>query len=274
VFGACLGIELLKIERVTCSPLVVGSGTIRCAHGTFPAPAPATVEILRQRGVPYSQIAVEHELLTPTGAALLAVLADSFGPCPAMRASAIGYGAGGKDLPGIPNVLRAVLGEPVLEAPVSGDSVVEFRAVIDDMTAEAIADLLERCLEAGAVEAYALPATMKKSRPGAEVTVLAPPERAAAVQDCLFANSSTFGLRRQTIPRVVLERETIGTEVLGQRVRVKIGRYRGAIIRVQPEYEDCRSVSRILGQPLAEVFRLAENSARQSLSSLRSPPPG
>jgi len=264
VAGACLGLELLGVQTVTCSPLTVGSGTITCAHGTLPLPAPATLEILAQRQIPYTQIDSGQELLTPTGAALLAVLCESFGPCPPLVPERIGYGAGGRDLEARPNVLRAVLGAPSAE-DATHDTVVEFRTAIDDMTPEEIAYLLEKCLAAGALDAYAVPAIMKKGRPGVELTVLAAPAKAPALECCLFLESRTFGLRVQLVPRAILAREFLTVQVQGRDVRVKLGRYEQRIVTVQPEYEDCRQVAMAAQLPLGAVFSRARQEAEAQL---------
>jgi len=260
VFGTCLAFEALGIARATCSPVAVGSGTIRCAHGILPSPAPATLEILARRGIPCRQLPVEHELLTPTGAALLAVLVDSFGPAPTMTPKRVGCGAGGRELPGLPNLLRAVLGET--EEAAGRDRVREWRFVVDDMTAQEIAALCESAFAAGAVEAYAIAATMKKSRPGAEVTVLAFPDRAAAVEAALWRHASTFGMRTAETERVVLDREIRTVEVRGRPVRIKLGRRGGEILRRRPEYEDCLAVARACGATLGEIQREAEAADR------------
>lgn len=265
VLGVCLALEMLAVERLTCSPLKVGSGTVRCAHGALPLPAPATLEILTRYEIPFAQTDIEAELLTPTGVALLAVLADSFGPMPAMAATRVGYGAGSRDLAGRPNVLRVLVGADAASVP--GDQVTEFRTVIDDMTPEAVAYCLERCFAAGALEAYAVPATMKKNRLGFELTVLAPPAKAPAVQATLFRHSSTFGIRVQQVPRSVLTREFVTVEVAGTEVRVKVGRCQGELLALAPEFDDCRAVAESTSMPIGEVFKKAEHLALEQVNT-------
>lgn len=262
VVGACLALEMLGVTSVSCSPLTVGSGVIPCAHGTLPAPAPATVAILQKRGAPFRQADVQAELLTPTGAALLATLVDSFGACPAMRCDRIGYGAGSREIPGRPNVLRALLGT-VADSGYQTDAVVEMRTVVDDMTAEAVSVCLEECFRAGALDAYAVPATMKKSRAGLELTVLSAPASADAVRNAFFRHSSTFGLREQSIQRNILSREKVTVHVQGQPIRLKIGRIGGEIIRTQPEFDDARAAAEVLDLPLIRVMREAEAAFRR-----------
>jgi len=264
VIGVCLALERLGVASVSCSPLPVGTGTVECAHGTLPLPAPATLAILTRFQIPFAQTEVPAELVTPTGAALLAVLAGGFGPCPPLAANAVGYGAGARELAGRPNVVRAVLGETASETA-DRDTVVELRTAIDDMTGEQIGYLLQQCLAAGALDAYATPATMKKSRPGVELTVLAPPAKAEAVKGCLFAQSTTFGVREAQVGREMLAREHVTVDVLGEQVRVKVGKRGGVPVTAQAEFEDCRKAAEARRVPLSRVFALAAAAAHQRM---------
>lgn len=307
VIGSCLALEMLDVDSISAAPPSVGSGMLVCEHGIFPIPAPATLEILKSHNIPW-RAGGEGERATPTGIAVLAGLAESFGSSPEITVVRIGYGAGHREYPDVPNLLRAIIGKPggaeavrpgskTIIAPVEcepggelvrvpadsallpaaiaaqlpgdkasdADRVVEFRFAVDDMTAEAIAFLCENCLAAGALDAYALPATMKKSRPGHEVTVLAKPDLAQLVADVIWRDSTTFGMRVGERSRLVLARESRTVTVLGHQVRVKLGWKDGVTIRRQPEYEDCRAAARATGQPLMEIYRLAEDLATEEL---------
>lgn len=304
VIGSCLALEMLDVDSISASPPSVGSGMVICEHGIFPVPAPATLEILKSRNIPW-RAGGEGERATPTGMALLAGLAESYGDSPEITVTRIGYGAGHREFPDVPNLLRAIIGKPggkeererpasktiiaerepettgelvrvpadesLLPAAIAamlpgevapdGDRVVEFRFVIDDMTPEAVAFLCERCLAAGAVEAYAVAAMMKKGRAGHELTVLSSPDAAPVVADVLWRESTTFGMRVGERSRLTLARETATVSVLGQKIRVKIGWRGGTVIRRQPEYDDCRAAALATGIPLMEMFRLAAQAA-------------
>lgn len=309
VIGSCIALELLDVRSISASPPAVGSGMVMCDHGIFLVPAPATLEILKTRNIPWRP-GGEGERATPTGVALLAGLADAFGDSPALTVTRIGYGAGHKEFPDVPNLLRAIIGKPgtgksqrrsntviakqeeadAADAPMSGemvtlanrsylpaevaamlpdspakggDRVLEFRFAVDDMTPESLAFLCEQCLSAGAVEAYAVAAVMKKGRSGHEVTVLAQPELAAGVADVIWENSTTFGLRLGERSRLVLARDVRSVSVHGQRIRIKLGWRDGRIIRRKPEYEDCRAASLATGKSLAEITRAAANAAAE-----------
>jgi uncharacterized protein (TIGR00299 family) protein len=261
VFGVLLALENLGVGCVTGGAVSVGTGTVTCAHGVLPVPAPATLEIIAARKIPVNQAEVRSELLTPTGAALLGVVVDEFRACPQLAGLKIGYGAGTRELPDRPNVVRVMLGETV--AGNWRDQVVELRCVIDDATAEEIAYCCERCYLAGAVEAYAVAATMKKGRLGTELTALAPEEKAEAVEQALFRHGGTFGIRRQLVERSILQRELREVEVLGETIKVKIGSGAGGMVVAQPEYEDCRQVAEKKHARLSDVFALAQAQALQ-----------
>ncbi len=271
VIGVFLALESLGIRSVSATPPATGQGVLRCAHGTLPLPAPATLEILKRGEVPFTRTEEPHELLTPTGAALLSVIVDDFGPGPSVRAVSVGYGAGSRDLPERPNVLRATIGRPLDPSRPSGlaaDTVWELRATVDDMTPEAVGHALEAALGAGAVEAYAAPVVMKKSRPGLEITCLAPRRAVEAVEEALLRETSTFGWRRQRVPRTVLPREVRTVEVAGHPVRVKIARRdgggEGGLLRASAEFDDCRRAAAAEGLALSEVRFRAEAAAREA----------
>jgi uncharacterized protein (TIGR00299 family) protein len=258
IAGTCLALHLLGVEEVRSAPVTVGTGFINVAHGRVPLPAPATLEILK--GIPIEQRESGAELTTPTGAALLATLSRGFGPMPPMVVSSVGYGAG-DDRPGpVPNALRVVLGETRTAGggPFAGpsDSVIVLEASLDDMSPEWLGHLMERLFEAGALDVSFTPIVMKKSRPGHEVRVLAPLAAEGAVARMLFAESTTFGMRRTAAERIVLAREHRPVETPGGTVRVKVGMLAGEVLTASPEYEDLRAAARAAGRPLKEMHDL------------------
>ena len=231
-------LELLGVERVACSELRVGSGTVKCAHGVLPVPAPATVELIK--GVLFSGGEEKGELLTPTGAAVLTTLADSFGPAPAMRVTAIGYGAGSREGAHGPNVLRVLIGETDGEA--DSDRVTVLETNIDDATPEMVGHCMDRLLAEGALDAYVVPITMKKGRPGMLLAVIAPSERVEALERIVFAESTTLGIRRHEVLRSKLRRVIKKVETPYGSIRMKIGTGAG-VETAAPEYEDCRKAA-------------------------------
>ncbi|HEX7194423.1 MAG TPA: nickel pincer cofactor biosynthesis protein LarC [Chthoniobacterales bacterium] len=250
---ATVGIESLGIERVYFSSLYDGQGFFRCSHGEYPLPAPATLEILK--GIPISQISVPFELITPTGAAIVAEFQHSVGFLPAMRPEKIGYGVGQRDLPSRPNVLRAVLGE--LEKEEAPEQITELQANIDDLSPEILGAAQERLFKAGALDVFLVPIQMKKNRPGTIVTVLCRPQEREAMQEILFAETSTFGIRYQEIDRVSLEREIVQVETSAGSVQIKVGRRHGRIVQASPEFESCDRAARESQQPLKRIYEIA-----------------
>jgi len=253
IVGTVAGLELLGVERLYSSPLSLGTGTVDCAHGRLPVPAPATLELLK--GVPIRQTAIEAELVTPTGAALVTTLTENFDSPPAMKVNAIGYGAGSRELAS-PNLLRLTLGE-TLAAPVLHDEVVLLETDLDDATGEELAHTAERLRKLGVLDVSLLPLQMKKGRPGVRLSVLVQPELADSAEEIIFRQTGSFGLRRQTIGRTILERSFESVKTPYGLVRVKLGWHRGTLVSVVPEYEDCRklAVEHSLSLPrfLAEV---------------------
>jgi uncharacterized protein (TIGR00299 family) protein len=272
IAGACIGFHALGIEKFACSPLNVGGGTAKMAHGVLPVPAPATANLLQ--GKPTYSNGVQKELVTPTGAAIVATLCDSFGPQPAMSVSAIGYGAGTADLEGQPNVVRIMVGEtadltkgaqPGLAVPLGFDEeIAVVEANLDDMNPQIYGYLLEKALGARALDVYTTPVQMKKNRPGTLLTVLCRPGDTQALMNLIFAETTTFGVRTYRAQRRVLPREwvNVGTE-FGE-VRIKVSRVNGRILHVAPEFEDCRKLAVEKNVPLqrviAEAMRRYEKS--------------
>lgn len=263
IVGAAVAIELLGIERVTCSPLPLGGGTVLCEHGELPVPAPATVELLR--GCPTVPGPVQEELTTPTAAAILTTLAESFGPVPAMRLGGTGCGAGSREFGVVPNLLRVLLGEPAETDACDVDAVVELSANLDDCTGEVLGAALEALLAGGCFDAWANPVYTKKNRPAWQVSALCPPGRADAVARIFFEQTTTFGLRQRTCDRRTLCREHVSVETPFGPVRVKVGRLDGRVVQVSTEFADARAAADAHHVPVAEVLSAAEHAARREL---------
>lgn len=264
IAGACAGLELVGIAELSCSPLNVGSGHVQAAHGNLPVPAPATAELLK--GLPVYSTGVEGELVTPTGAALVATLASRFGPMPFMRVNAIGYGAGASDFPGHPNIARLFVGESAEEAvvrkPAGSDVVSVMQANVDDMNPQVYGYLVERALAGGALDITCSSIQMKKNRPGVELTILCAPERADDLAQLIFEQTTTIGLRMHEARRQVLARETAIVETPYGSVSIKIARGNGRVMNVAPEYEDCRRIAEEKSVPLKDVMLAAQVAYR------------
>ena len=253
IVGACIGFELLGVEEILASPLNVGTGTVKAAHGTLPVPAPATVELLK--GIPIYSNHIEGELVTPTGAAILSTLAKSFGRLPAFEIEAIGYGAGTRDTPGAANVLRVFQGERTSVSPSAGrvlgsHPVTVIEANIDDMNPQIYGYLQERLQKLGVLDTFVSPVQMKKNRPGSLLTVVTAPENFETVADAIFQETTTIGIRYYEADRRVLEREIVPIEIEYGIIRVKISRREGRIMNFSPEYEDCRVAAEKHGIPV------------------------
>jgi uncharacterized protein (TIGR00299 family) protein len=267
VVGTCVALEALQVSTVSTGPVATGSGFVDCAHGRLPLPAPATLEMLT--GIPTVPQAIEAELTTPTGAALLSTLATTVGVQPAMTVQRVGYGAGTRDLPDRSNTLRLQLG--VLSRCQRHNQVCQLTCNLDDTTGETISYTIERLLQAGALDAYARPLQMKKGRPGVELIALAEPSRKAALADLIFRETTTFGLRVEEVNRMVLDREFHQVTIDGHPIRVKVGRLGGEVTTLAAEYEDCAAAARALEQPLKELQARAEQLTRDTLSTPSEP---
>src|SRR5580698_571667 len=259
IVGACVGFHALGIEKFACSPLNVGGGTAKMAHGVLPVPAPATANLLQ--GKPTYSNGVQKELVTPTGAAIVATLCDSFGPQPPMSVSAIGYGAGTADLPGQPNVVRIMVGEAA-EKNVAGfdEEIAVVETNLDDMNPQIYGYFLEKALAAGALDVYTTPVQMKKNRPGTLLTVLCKPQDANALMSLIFAETTTFGIRTYRAQRRVLPREWVSVATDYGDVRIKVSRVNGRILHLAPEFEDCKRAAEEKGVPLQRVIASALRS--------------
>lgn len=264
IIGAAVAIETLGITAVEASPLVEGTGSIQCAHGTFPLPAPATLEILR--GIPLRQIDVPHELITPTGAAILAELAQSFTGLSHFSTEKVGYGLGSRNLPNRPNVLRAMLGGKISPAGSDSDSrdqVLVLESNLDDVTGEELGHLASLLADAGALDVSFAPLLMKKNRPGHLLQVIAHPDLQDELVHLIFTQSPAFGLRLQKTDRLKLAREMKTVETAYGTVRVKIGSWEGKQIRIHPEYEDCHRLAAQAGVSLGEVIQAARQAVAE-----------
>jgi uncharacterized protein (TIGR00299 family) protein len=253
IVGACIGFHFLGIEKFACSALNVGGGTVKMAHGILPVPAPATANLLQ--GKPTYSNGVQKELVTPTGAAIVATLCDSFGPQPPMSVSAIGYGAGVADLESQPNVLRIMIGEAA-EKTVAGfdEEIAVIEANLDDMNPQIYGYFLEKALSAGALDVYTTPVQMKKNRPGTLLTVLCKPQDTNALMSLIFAETTTFGARMYRAQRRRLPREHVSVSTSFGDVRLKISRENGRVLHVAPEYDDCRKLAVEKNVPLQRII--------------------
>ena len=252
IVGGVIALRWLGAARFAASPLNVGTGTVTMSHGTFPVPPPATAALVA--GVPVYG-AGEGELLTPTGALLVTAHATEYGPLPAMRIERTGHGAGGRETKGRPNVLRLIVGEEA-GAP-AGERVLVIETELDDASPQLLGPLVDQLLAAGAKDAYFTPVQMKKGRPGVLVTAIADPSRREAIEELLFRETTTLGVRRQTWDRTVLERETATVETAYGPIRVKIGRRAGVVYNAWPEFDDCQRAAGEKGVAVKEVLAAA-----------------
>ncbi len=256
VVGSFVGLDLLEVDEVVCSPLSLGTGSVECAHGVLPVPAPATLKILE--GVPVRGTAVERELTTPTGAAILRTCAARFGPMPAMRVEAVGYGAGTGELDEMANVLRFVVGEATrLET----DTVMQVETNIDDMNPQVFSHLYREIFAAGALDVWLSSVVMKKGRPGFVLSVLCPGEAVSRIGDCIFRETTTAGVRMHEVGRLKLERRFVEVETRYGKVRVKVFSLPSGEKRV-PEYEDCLHLAESLGIPVRDVIEEAKSASQ------------
>ena len=270
ITGACILLEMLGVEALCSAPLPMSRGFVDCQHGRMPLPAPATMELLL--GLPTYPVSVSGELVTPTGAAIVATLSEGrIGDPPAMVPAAVGYGAGKKDFGApFPNLLRVVIGEARNlhsgeGALVTGNSETDttprtisvLETNLDDVPGEVLGYAQERLLAAGALDVFFAPVQMKKNRPGTLLTVLSAPENAEALAEIVLAETGTLGVRRTTAERFCLERTWEAVATPFGEVRVKVGRWAGREITAAPEYEDCRVAAQNSGAPLRDVYRAA-----------------
>jgi uncharacterized protein (TIGR00299 family) protein len=262
---AAVGAEALGVDEFVCSPLNVGSGTVKCAHGEFPVPAPATAELLKD--APVFSSGVRAELVTPTGAAIVKVLAKRFQPLPGMKIEKIGYGAGSRDFPNHANVTRILVGSSGADAQsqsadlisleASRETICVLEANVDDMNPQVFGYLLERALDAGALDVFSIPVQMKKNRTGMLITVLCKPEDAQRLTKLIFSETTTLGVRTREEKRAVLLRRLVSVQTQWGEVRMKVANLNGAVSNHAPEYEDCRRIAEANNIPLKTVMQEA-----------------
>jgi pyridinium-3,5-bisthiocarboxylic acid mononucleotide nickel chelatase len=270
VVGACIGFELLAIDRFVSSPLHVGSGTVEMAHGRFPVPPPAVTELLRD--APIYATDIKGELVTPTGAAIISTVSAKFGALPHMRVASMGYGAGTREYKDFPNVLRVLIGETeedaatAREADTASGKLLMIETNVDDTTPQILGYVMERAFALGALDCFLTPVQMKKNRPGTLVSILCRPAGQEALTQLLFDETTTLGVRSYEVARRALEREFVRVETEFGAISVKVARSRkgGRVSNVAPEFEDCRAAALGAGVPLCVVERAARAAFEQA----------
>jgi len=265
IICAAVGAEALGVDEIVCSPLNVGGGMVECAHGTFPVPAPATLELLKD--APMYSSGLQKELVTPTGAAIVKTLAQRFASFPQMKVEVSGYGAGSRDFTGHPNVVRLTLGEATESAgtlrsalPTTSEAITVLETNLDDLNPQVFGYAMDRLLEDGALDAFAIPVQMKKNRPGMLLTVLCKPEDSDKLTRLIFTETTTLGVRRRDETRQVLARRWESVATPWGEVRIKIGSMNGTVTNYAPEYEDCRRIAAHNNLPLKTVMQEATRS--------------
>ena len=254
IVGIVFAMEWAGADTIVCSPLNVGGGMVSSAHGLFPVPAPATVRLLGEAPV-YSG-AVQKELTTPTGALIATTFAGSFGPLPAMAVERVGYGAGARDEPSTPNVLRILIGRAA-ENTREAERVTVIECEIDDMNPQIFGVVMDQLNAAGALDVFYTPVQMKKNRPGTLLTVVARPDRQGAIADIIFRETTTIGLRHYEVDRECLPRELVTVETPLGAVRFKVARRDGRVVNAVPEFEDCSRLAAAHHLPVKEVQAIA-----------------
>ena len=249
IVGTVFALERLDVDRIVASPLNVGGGSVRSAHGLYPVPAPATMRLLQ--GAPIYSGPQKAELVTPTGALLITAYADSFGAIPPMRLQRVGYGAGSRDCHDTPNVLRVLIGEGDTTAP--SHCVVVIEAEIDDMNPQIFGTLMDRLLAEGALDVFYTSIQMKKNRPGTLLSIIAPPGARERLTATVFRETTTIGVRYLEMERECLDRETVSVETPFGPVGVKIARRSGEVMNASPEFEDCARIAAVSGRPVKDV---------------------
>ena len=262
IVGAVFALEWLKADKIVVSPINVGGGMVKSAHGVFPVPAPATVALLK--GAPVYSSGIQSELLTPTGALILTEYASEFGPVPAMTIDRVGYGAGDRDLAETPNVVRVLVGEAeglnTQDSRPKTQRVTVLECEIDDMNPQIFGALMDQLYAAGALEVFYSAVQMKKNRPGTLMTIVAKPDQRETMTEIVFRESTTIGVRYQELSRECLDREMVSvTTPLGP-VRFKVARRNGRVLNAQPEFDDLAKLSQERGIPIKDVQALAHKA--------------
>jgi uncharacterized protein (TIGR00299 family) protein len=254
IVGTAICIDMLNVDRIMSSSLHDGVGFVKCQHGYIPVPAPATVEILKNGEVPFYSTGIENEMVTPTGAAIIAELADSFGNRPEMVIKRIGYGSGKRDME-IPNCLRVTLGEMQYNFT---DTAIVLECNIDDMSGEISGYVMGKLFENGAFDVFFTPIYMKKNRPGVKLSVICDDNEANKLEEIVLKETTTIGIRRYKVERKCMEREKVNIKIHGGTVKVKVSNIDG-IKKHSPEYEDCKKIAETTGLTLKEVFKLVDS---------------
>jgi hypothetical protein len=257
IVGSVIGLEHLGITEIIGSPMNVGSGTVHTSHGKLPVPAPATAELLKN--IPIYSSSITIELTTPTGAAIISTLAASFGPLPQMSMSRIAYGAGNKDIPGQPNVLRLMIGEPV--SAYEEDTSIVIESNIDDMNPQIYGHLIDTLMAKGAHDVYLTPIIMKKGRPAILLSVLTDKAKGTEILDTIFRETTSIGVRIQEVGRKKLSRDVREIETSYGKIRIKISKRGDEIMTITPEYEDCKKLAEEKQVPLKSVMDEAKARA-------------
>src|SRR6185436_1278869 len=261
VVGAAICFDALKTDRFVCSPLHVGSGMVKMAHGQFPIPPPAVAELLK--GVPFYAMEIKGELLTPTGAAIITTVCSEYGPIPEMKTDATGYGAGTREYPDFPNVLRVLLGES--ERTATDERLWMLETNLDDASPQIIGNCMDRVLELGALDCFFTPVQMKKNRPGVLLSALCAREQKSAVMKLLFMETTTLGVRSYEVSRRALERSVVRVETQYGPIDVKVAHLDGRVVNEMPEFEQCRQAATTANVPL----KIVEEAARLALAKIR-----
>ncbi len=259
IVSACVGLEALGIEKVFCSALSVGGGTVECEHGILPVPAPATVELLEKAKAPIVGGPVNFELLTPTAAAILTNINNAFTAAPAMTIEATGYGAGKRDIKGLANVLRLMIGNDNVDEGVA-DTVCVLETNVDDASGEMISFVMERLFASGALDVYTTAIQMKGNRPAVKISVICEPKQIEQMQAVLFSEGITLGIRKQFFERAKLKRNTETVKTQYGQIRIKTGIFNGKVVTFKPEYSDCSKAAIENKVPFNAVVQAAKES--------------
>jgi uncharacterized protein (TIGR00299 family) protein len=267
VIGSVLGCHLLGVERITASPVNLGAGTIECEHGTLPVPGPAVAALAK--GLPVYSAGPARELTTPTGLAVVSVLAQEFTPLPLMRPTAIGYGAGTADPHGWTNALRVFLGDPAPAALPDQDVVVQLDTNLDDLNPQAYETVMARLFDAGALDVTLTPVIMKRGRPGIILSALTPPQKADAVAGVVLSDTTSLGVRMREVRRRLLSRRMDTVALRGGTVRIKVATVGRGRTKAAPEYQDCKRIAEQTGRPVREIMEDAVRAFHASKAKVK-----
>ena len=261
IVSAAIGFDALGIEKVYCSTLAIGGGQIKAAHGIMPVPAPATAELLK--GIPTVGGPLDKELLTPTGAAILTTVSENFGQMPPMKIEATGYGAGTMDSEHVPNVVRLITGQSADDSSATSDSVCLLETNIDDITGEVIAHTMDKLLAAGALDVFTTAIVMKQARPAVKLTVICQTADISRLEEMIFEEGITFGIRRQIVERSKLAREFVTVATRFGNIKIKVGKRDGKIVAAKPEFADCAKAAQEHKTPIREIIQAALTEFRK-----------